>query len=445
MDDVAIRVEGLGKRFRLRHTSSGPHYRTLREDLLGLPRRLFAGLCGQRDGREEFWALKGVSFEVKRGEVLGIIGRNGAGKSTLLKVLSRIIDPTCGEANVQGRIGSLLEVGTGFHPELTGRENIFLSGALLGMRRDEVRRRFDEIVAFAGVEKFIDTVCKHYSSGMYARLGFAVAAHLDAEILLVDEVLAVGDAEFRDRCQAKMRNVVESRGRSVVVVSHDPALVRSLCDRAVWLDGGRVRTIGSASEALHAYYESRLSETGRITDAIERIAPGFVIERVTLNGSESRRVLIARDQRVIEIEVVGTLSGCFRVALEVRLYDSSGAVLAFFSPGHDSGRVCDYGAGPFRLFYKMRLPRLLRGDFALALELTDPNIQGWVTFGQSIHLEVEGTNVGSGILVAGAHCGWQMLDCAEDSERNEVQRSDLDPGSLNSIDALDTGHGGLQS
>ena len=259
MDDIAIRVEGLGKRFRLRHAGGRTRYRTLREDLLGLPRRLLAGLSGRRDEREEFWALKDVSFEVKRGEVLGIIGRNGAGKSTLLKVLSRIMDPTCGEATVQGRIGSLLEVGTGFHPELTGRENIYLSGALLGMRRDEVRRRFDEIVAFAGVEKFLDTPCKHYSSGMYARLGFAVAAHLDAEILLVDEVLAVGDTEFQRKCLGKMAEVAGG-GRTVLFVSHNMSAVAQLCSRALVLERGTVTFGGNVRNAIDAYLQA--SNTG---------------------------------------------------------------------------------------------------------------------------------------------------------------------------------------
>jgi len=252
MDDIAIRVEGLGKRFRLRHATGGPRYRTFREDLLGLPRRLLNGLRGKGGEQEEFWALKDVSFEVKRGEVLGIIGRNGAGKSTLLKVLSRIMDPTCGEATVHGRIGSLLEVGTGFHPELTGRENIFLSGALLGMKRDEVRRRFDEIVAFAGVEKFLDTPCKHYSSGMYTRLGFAVAAHLDTEILLVDEVLAVGDAEFQRKCLDKMGSLSHV-GRTVLLVSHNMAAIQSMSKVGVCLHEGRITCSGKIRDVVADY------------------------------------------------------------------------------------------------------------------------------------------------------------------------------------------------
>ena len=255
MDEIAIRVEGLGKRFRLRHQNGGPRYRTLREELLSAPRQLLARLRQKRSTQEEFWALQDVSFEVKRGEVLGIIGRNGAGKSTLLKVLSRIMDPSTGEATVYGRIGSLLEVGTGFHPELTGRENIYLSGALLGMKRDEVRRRFDEIVEFAGVEKFLDTACKHYSSGMYTRLGFAVAAHLDTEILLVDEVLAVGDVEFQQKCLAKM-NAVAKGGRTVLFVSHNMSAVLQLTSAALVLDKGLVAFRGATSRAVAVYSDA---------------------------------------------------------------------------------------------------------------------------------------------------------------------------------------------
>ncbi len=200
MSEVAIRVENLGKSYQIAHaTHSG--YKTLQEDLIRLIRRPFARSASNR---ETFWALKDISFEVNEGEVLGIIGRNGAGKSTLLKILSRITKPTTGSADVYGRVGSLLEVGTGFHPELTGRENVYLNGAILGMSRHEIQRRFDEIVAFAEVEQFLDTPVKRYSSGMYMRLAFAVAAHLDPEVLIVDEVLAVGDADFQKKCLGKM-------------------------------------------------------------------------------------------------------------------------------------------------------------------------------------------------------------------------------------------------
>jgi lipopolysaccharide transport system ATP-binding protein len=252
MSDVAIKVENLGKCYRLRHEAGRPRYRTLRDDMMDGPRRLWRALRAQQRTQEAFWALKDVSFEVKRGEVLGIIGRNGAGKSTLLKIISRIVEPTTGAVDIYGRVGSLLEVGTGFHPELTGRENIFLSGAMLGMRRHEVRRRLDEIVAFAEVEKFLDTPCKHYSSGMYTRLGFAVAAHLDTDILVVDEVLAVGDRTFREKCLGKMSEVAQG-GRTVLLVSHDLAAVNQLASRCLWVDSGKISQLGSAASVVGAY------------------------------------------------------------------------------------------------------------------------------------------------------------------------------------------------
>jgi lipopolysaccharide transport system ATP-binding protein len=257
MSEPALRVEGLSKSYRIAQAQRHSHYRTLQEELLALPRRLW--LAAQHNGwpSETFWALKEVCFEVKPGEVLGIIGRNGAGKSTLLKILSRITEPTAGQAEVNGRVGSLLEVGTGFHPELTGRENIYLSGAILGMSRREVKRRFDEIVAFADVERFLDTPAKHYSSGMYMRLAFAVAAHLESEILLVDEVLAVGDAEFQKRCLGKMGEMAHT-GRTVLFVSHNLVAVTALCRRSIVLDSGHVAFDGATPDAT-AHYRTRVA------------------------------------------------------------------------------------------------------------------------------------------------------------------------------------------
>ena len=272
--DVVIRAEGLGKKYVIGHESERERYTTLR-DVIGRSARnfvrttmdmlrgrpIFAG-----DTTEEFWALKDVNFEIKRGEVVGIIGRNGAGKSTLLKILSRITEPTEGRVTINGRIGSLLEVGTGFHPELTGRENIYLNGAILGMRRAEIRRKFDEIVAFAEIEKFLDTPVKRYSSGMYVRLAFAVAAHLEPEILLVDEVLAVGDAEFQRKSLGKMSDVAKG-GRTVLFVSHNLGAVRSLCSHAFLFEGGKVAFGGDVDAALTAYEKTYRSLSGLVANA----------------------------------------------------------------------------------------------------------------------------------------------------------------------------------
>src|SRR5882724_6396428 len=260
VSDPIITVENLGKRYSLRHLRD-QRYIALRDVLVEKATGLFrrnsdkASRAGGKQtlisdvgtltstsalaAREDFWALKNVSFEVKQGEAVGIIGRNGAGKSTLLKILSRITEPTEGRVRIRGRVASLLEVGTGFHPELTGRENIFLNGAILGMSREEIKRKFDEIVAFSEVDKFLDTPVKRYSSGMYVRLAFAVAAHLEPEILIVDEVLAVGDAQFQKRCLGKMESAGKE-GRTVLFVSHNMVALKSLCEKAIWLNAGSV-------------------------------------------------------------------------------------------------------------------------------------------------------------------------------------------------------------
>jgi lipopolysaccharide transport system ATP-binding protein len=264
MSESAIVVENLSKRYLIghRYSSGGTYKYTALRDVIGREIRNFARQAGnvvrgrqvvQGDEIEEFWALQDVSFEVKQGEILGIIGRNGAGKSTLLKILSRITEPTKGRVLLQGRVASLLEVGTGFHPELTGRENIFLNGAILGMTQREIRRKFDEIVAFAEVDKFLDTPVKHYSSGMYVRLAFAVAAHLEPEILVVDEVLAVGDAMFQERCIGKMNSVAKTEGRTVLFVSHNMVAVKELCRTGLWLQDGQVQRFGSLNDVVQDY------------------------------------------------------------------------------------------------------------------------------------------------------------------------------------------------
>lgn len=263
MTDIAIRCEGLAKRYEIGEREAYKTIRDLITDAVAAPfRRLRSAALRSSNGngsqdKPTIWALKDVSFEIKRGEVVGIIGRNGAGKSTLLKILSRITEPTRGSVEVWGRVGSLLEVGTGFHPELTGRDNIFLNGAILGMKKTEIARKFDEIVAFAEVEKFIDTPVKRYSSGMYVRLAFAVAAHMEPAILLVDEVLAVGDIAFQKKCLGKMGNVVR-QGRTIVFVSHNMAAINALCSRCVILNAGEVEFDGPTKSATERYYAESL-------------------------------------------------------------------------------------------------------------------------------------------------------------------------------------------
>jgi len=265
---VAIRVENLSKKYILRHVIAGrSRYVALRDVLTHQVTSLFKRKPADDGRREEFWALKDVSFEIKEGEAVGIIGRNGAGKSTLLKLLSRITKPTTGRIEIRGRVASLLEVGTGFHPELTGRENIYLNGAILGMHRAEIRKRFDEIVAFAEVEKFLDTPVKHFSSGMYMRLAFAVAAHLDPEILIVDEVLAVGDAAFQKKCLGKMQDASTQEGRTVLFVSHNMQAIRQMCGRVIFFKQGKIAYTGEPHAAISAYLgQGAEAESNTIVD-----------------------------------------------------------------------------------------------------------------------------------------------------------------------------------
>ena len=273
MSDVVIRAEKISKRYRIGNNPAG--YKTLRETLVGVMKAPFNRKTLKKT--DTFWALKDVSFEVNRGEVLGLIGRNGAGKSTLLKILSRITKPTTGQVRIRGRVGSLLEVGTGFHSELSGRENIYLNGAILGMKRSDIDRRFDEIVSFAEIDKFLDTPVKFYSSGMYMRLAFSVAAHLEPEILLVDEVLAVGDVSFQKKCLGKMGDVAKS-GRTVLFVSHNMAAIENLCDKAILLNSGNINRQGDSQQIINYYLQSIQSDIDNtaLTDRNDRTGNGKI-------------------------------------------------------------------------------------------------------------------------------------------------------------------------
>ena len=315
MSALTIQVDDLGKQYRV---GTRLPYRTLRDTVMDVTCAPFRWMRGYKrasndDARlpasDKFWALRHVSFAVSQGAVIGVIGRNGAGKSTLLKVLSRITEPTEGLVGIRGRVGSLLEVGTGFHPELTGRENIFLNGAILGMHRVEITQKFDEIVAFAEVDRFIDTPVKHYSSGMYMRLAFAVAAHLEPDILIVDEVLAVGDAQFQQKCLGRMGEVAHE-GRTVVMVTHQMNQVRRLCSQCVWLERGAVRKIGSGVDVVSAYEDSFRTTT---PETVERHAEGrthFVSWSLDEDGVEGATTL-HQDQTpvfIFRLQVAATIA-----------------------------------------------------------------------------------------------------------------------------------------
>ena len=319
MSDVAISVENISKRYRI-GTQGGPAYHRLSEMITGVPRALWnagkslvhqrspaASTAPEMQDSGEFWALKDVSFEIKQGEVVGIIGRNGAGKSTLLKILSRITEPTSGRFGIRGRVASLLEVGTGFHPELTGRENIYVSGVTLGMTRAEIKKRFDEIVDFSGVEKFLDTPVKNYSSGMQVRLGFAVAAHLESEILIVDEVLSVGDAEFQKKCLGKMEKASLS-GRTVLFVSHNMAAVERLCSRGIFLRDGATTSNGPIADVVLNYLDQSpvdKSGTVKFSNTTQRsgAAEFALIRSLTLINADGKPTGLVRMGNPITIKL----------------------------------------------------------------------------------------------------------------------------------------------
>jgi len=349
MSDTIITVENLSKSYLLGHRSGGrsrSNYTALRDvigrEVRNVARKAIDVVRGrqvvQGDEVEEFWALKDVSFEVKHGEVLGIIGRNGAGKSTLLKILSRITEPTRGRVELRGRVASLLEVGTGFHPELTGRENIYLNGSVLGMTRTEIGRKFDDIVAFAGVEKFLDTPVKRYSSGMYVRLAFAIAAHLEPEILLVDEVLAVGDVEFRKKCLGKMQDVSQRAGRTVIFVSHDMAAMMSLCDRGLLLEHGEL-VAQSMMESLIPRYLSSFAKETEVTleDRTDRSGDGTA-RVASLKIRDANNAAVICSGSCLKITIGYRSSGGVQgTNFLVGIYDSANACCLYKLSSHDSG------------------------------------------------------------------------------------------------------------
>lgn len=355
MSDTVITVENLSKRYLLGHEGQQDGYSSLRETVVkygkNFARKTFDVVRGrqivQGDVIEDFWALKDVSFEVKRGDVLGIIGRNGAGKSTLLKILSRITDPTEGRVTLNGRVASLLEVGTGFHPELTGRENVFLNGAILGMSRTEIKNKFDEIVDFAGVEKFLDTPVKRYSSGMYVRLAFAVAAHLEPEILIVDEVLAVGDMEFQKKCLGKMQDISKG-GRTVLFVSHNIAAINKLCSSALLLSEGRLVQSGVTNEVLENYLNFGAQEVSEVNWPEPNEAPGndrvrLRSVRVTSKGVPTADVML-NEECQIEIDYRVEKPGQ-RLSASIHLISETGVEVLATANFSSSNLIIDRWSG----------------------------------------------------------------------------------------------------
>lgn len=386
MTTPVIEIRDLGKRYRLgEHHGEGTDLREYVTQLAARLRRRSAPV------RSEFWSLRHVSLEVSEGEAIGIVGSNGAGKSTLLKIISSITSPTEGSSRTRGRIGSLLEVGTGFHRELTGRENTFLNGAILGMSRREVARRLDEIVEFAGLQAFLDTPVKRYSSGMYLRLGFAIAAHLEADILLVDEVLAVGDTEFQRRCLGKMSEIGES-GRTVVFISHNMESVARLCSRAVWLDGGRVRAVGATTDVISEYSRSTSTNIGEVlleydpTRRAQVTSLGLVDE-----GGRPLSVLNTwTDSYVQVVVVVGERTPGLGVSIQV--HTSSGLnLLDEYTLEHQQADLSAPGTYELR----MSLPPVLPpGTYSLGVWL-GTNYEKFEHHEHAVAFTVEGSDGGS--------------------------------------------------
>lgn len=403
MTDLAIRATDLGKQYRI--GASPEQYNTLRDSIVGIfrapIRRIRQGLlpADVQSGDDEnniIWALKDISFEVKRGQVLGVIGRNGAGKSTLLKVLSRVTEPTRGEVEIRGRVGSLLEVGTGFHPELTGRENTYLNGAILGMRRSEIDQKFAEIVSFSGVEKFIDTPVKRYSSGMYLRLAFAVAAHLEPEILVVDEVLAVGDAEFQRKCLGKMNDVAE-QGRTVLFVSHNMSAILRLTEESIVLERGQIVMRGPTMETVDYYMSSGFSKTGErqwVRDEVPKNAGPFVPMALRVQDSKGHVVDMVRSTEPISIEIEYKLDESIQ-GLRVGLYLMSmrGEHVFTSFDTDDPAKYGQYGvrpAGHYRSQCTIPADYLNEGRYALGLNASSFRVKRYFQDERALTFTVDG-------------------------------------------------------
>lgn len=392
-----IRIQNLSKSYRIGTIGTG----TLNDDF----KRWWYKIKGKEDpfsligndnennsskSNKHVWALKNVSFDIQPGEIVGIIGKNGAGKSTLLKIISKVTGPTTGRIDYDGRIGSLLEVGTGFHPDLTGRENVFLNGAILGMTRREIQANLDEIVDFSGCERYIDTPVKRYSSGMTVRLGFAVAAYLKPEILIVDEVLAVGDAEFQKKAIGKMQDVSRNQGRTVLFVSHNMAAVERLCTRAIVIKSGKLNFDGGIGEAMQSYLGFAVEDDKKIIESMQILDSDFQISLIKVNGSDHQRQLITGNKSKLNITVEGCLAQVKKIGFELYLKNDREDTIALFSD--DSvGDTAIYQAGHFKIERQIVLPtKLNRGFYLVDICLTLPLQKFYVRIPNGLKIDCSG-------------------------------------------------------
>lgn len=419
MSNTVIDIEGVGKQYMLGTFGTG----TLSHDL----NRWWARVRGKEDpflrigdtndrtkksDTDFVWALRDISFKVEQGDVVGIIGKNGAGKSTLLKILSRVTSPTLGTIKIKGRIASLLEVGTGFHSEMTGRENIFMNGSIMGMTKQEIKRKFDEIVEFAGVAKYVDTPVKRYSSGMMVRLGFAVAAHLDPEILVVDEVLAVGDAEFQKKAIGKMQDVAHGEGRTVLFVSHNMAAVRSLCTRGIVLKDGLVDFMGNIPDSLDHYLKNEDQvRKALIIDNVKWTKSTLKVHNVEINGTKAAQSVLRCGQDHIDVLIEGTTQEDMTYDVGLTFKSKDGMPLATYALGHCMGSIYHCPKGDFTINRKISLPKILtKGLIYVDLILHHPMVEYFLKAPNCCVLDSEGFQGGYGTTLGQRECGIIGLD-----------------------------------
>ena len=418
---TAIEFDNISKLYRLGLVSTG----TLAHDLkrwwiINVRRRedpyLKIGETNDRSTRGDsdyVWALKGIDFKVEQGDVVGIIGKNGAGKSTLLKLLSKVTAPTTGTIKAKGRIGSLLEVGTGFHPEMTGRENIYMNGAILGMTKPEIARKLDEIIDFSGCERYIDTPVKRYSSGMMVRLGFAVAAHLDPEILVVDEVLAVGDAEFQKKAIGKMQDVSKGEGRTVLFVSHNMASIRALCQHGVLLENGMVKCIGEIDKVVDEYLQKEDVNQKTILEGIEWCDERLVVNDILINGTKKRMSNVPNGTDCLDVEIKGHVDGMIDTEIALVFRNEDETALASFSYSTSRGHLLKI-KGDFHFSTKILLPPMLySGRLNVGLYLHQPKVAFFLKAPKCCVLDCEGFQNPFGQVTMQKRSGFMELACVD--------------------------------
>lgn len=413
MSDIVIKAENLSKKYKLGVVSNATFFRDLQS--------WWAGVRGKEDPHSkidseqqgnstDFWALKDISFEIREGDRVAFIGRNGAGKSTLLKLLSQITTPTEGVAKMKGKVSSLLEVGTGFHPELTGRENIYLNGAILGMKKKEIDTKLDAIIDFCGIEHHIDTPIKRYSSGMQVRLGFAVASHLNCDILIADEVLAVGDIEFQRKAISKMNDLSTTEGRTILFVSHNLVAVRSLCNKGFVLDKGKlVSKSDNIDESIKEYMQAGDADKEFIAYQNTELVEGFKLNSVLINGSPSRHVQYVLGEK-LKVEFMGNIKKTLPLCVEMRFKNEMGARVAYYNRGHFT-RMEDTPAGDFHITEELSIPNIITGSYTVDLYVSSPYISILLAFIENAFIiDAMGVQTISGVSLLYKDTGFLKID-----------------------------------